>query len=392
MRRSAFLNSSPLKWGVALLLFSCSAFLLLWKPAPRKLQVVLLPFTDVAPVWNGSYPFLTISLVDHESERNKFKGSVLLIRPTIRHDSPVNEFQVDLHSGMFVLRQTDLFIPDVMPLALTRTYRGWDYDQREKEFGRGANHPYDICPTMTRFPYTYMDLVLEDFRQIHFPRVSKGTGYADAVFRYADTSSEFYGAQMSWNGDGWTLEFRDGRRLLFPEAYNGKTFAQGAPFEMQDGKGHRIEFKRDKERRLEQLIAPSGHRITFKYDEADRIVEAIDDAGNLRKYTYDPTSHLESVANATGLLYRFEYAPRLHVTGYDPYLMTGIFDGTGQLVLRNIFNDSDGGRISEQRLGNGDVYQFHYILAKQGIVETVVDGPIGKEKLFFQHGILTKVE
>jgi hypothetical protein len=35
----------------------------------------------------------------------------------------VNEFQIDLHSGLFVLRQTDLFVPDLMPLVLTRTYR-----------------------------------------------------------------------------------------------------------------------------------------------------------------------------------------------------------------------------------------------------------------------------
>jgi hypothetical protein len=35
----------------------------------------------------------------------------------------VNEFQIDLHSGLFVRRQTDLFVPDLMPLVLTRTYR-----------------------------------------------------------------------------------------------------------------------------------------------------------------------------------------------------------------------------------------------------------------------------
>ncbi len=355
-------------------------------------MVELLPFTGSAPAWNGSYLFLTISPVDSDSDRAEFKSSILLIKPTIRHDSPINEFQVDLHLGMFVLRQTDLFVSDVMPLALTRTYRGWDYDKGEREFGAGANHPYDICPTMTRFPYTYMDLVLEDFRQIHFPRVSKGTGYADAVFRHTDTSSEFYGAQMAWNGNGWTLDFRDGRRFLFPEAYYAKTFAQGAPLEMQDGEGHRIQFKRDQQRRLEQLTAPSGHTITFKYDEADRIVEAIDDAGNLRKYSYDLTGHLESVSDASRLVYRFEYAPLLHLAGYDPYLMTAVFDGRGKMLLRNIYNDSDGGRVSEQRLANGDVYRYAYIFVKQEIVETIVDGPMGKSKFFFKHGIFTKEE
>jgi hypothetical protein len=108
------------------------------------------PFTDSPPAWNGSYPYLTIAPVDLESDPIQFKSSILLIKPMVRHDSPVNEFQVDLHSGMFVLRQTDLFIYDAMPLALTRTYRPWDSQNRA--FGPGTNHPYDICPTGTRFP------------------------------------------------------------------------------------------------------------------------------------------------------------------------------------------------------------------------------------------------
>ncbi|MFY9683016.1 MAG: DUF6531 domain-containing protein, partial [Candidatus Sulfotelmatobacter sp.] len=178
----------------------------------------------------------------------KFKSSVSLVKPTLRHDSPVNEFAVDLHSGMFLLRQTDIFISDVMPLSLTRTYRVWDKNSRA--FGAGSNHPYDICPTGTRFPYTYMDLNLEDGRQVYFERISKGTGYADAVFRHDRTSSEFYAAQIAWNGDGWTLKLQDGRQVIFPEAYNAKNYAQGGPVEIRDGQGHRIQLKRDDLRNL----------------------------------------------------------------------------------------------------------------------------------------------
>jgi YD repeat-containing protein len=291
-----FRHRSVSKWGVVLVLAACGAFLLHWKPAERPVKVELLPFTDSPPSWNGSYPYLTISPVGVETDHVTFKSSILLIKPTVNHDTPINEFQVDLHSGVFVLRQTDLFVSDVMPVSLTRTYQGRDFDSRAKAFGSGSNHPYDICPTGTRFPYSYMDLNLEDFRQIHFPRISRGVGYADAVFRHSETSSEFYGAQIAWNGDGWTLTFSDGRRFLFPEAYYSKTFAQGAPYEMQDADGHRIQLKRDKERRLEQLISPSGHSITFRVDAEDRIIEATDDAGNVRKYSYDSTNHLESVA------------------------------------------------------------------------------------------------
>jgi hypothetical protein len=53
-------------------------------------------------------------------------------------------------------------------------------------------------------------------------------------------------AQIAWNGDGWTLSFRGGRHFLFPEAYCGKTFAQGAPWEMRAADGRTIQLKRDK--------------------------------------------------------------------------------------------------------------------------------------------------
>jgi YD repeat-containing protein len=237
-----------------------------------------------------------------------------------------------------------------------------------------------------------MDLNLEDARQIHFSRISEGTGYADAVFRHEQTSSEFYGAQIAWNGNGWTLDFRDGRRFLFPEAYYAKTFAQGAPYEMQDADGHRIQLKRDSLRKLEQLISPSGHTINFKYDGTDRIIEATDDAGNVRKYSYDTTDHLKRVEDASHLLYRFEYVPLLHLAGYDPYLMTAVVDGKGRMLLRNIYNDSDGGRVSEQRLADGEVYRYEYIFVKHDIVETIVNGPTGTRKFFFQRGIFGKEE
>jgi YD repeat-containing protein len=311
-----------------------------------------------------------------------------LLEPTVRHDVPVNEFLVDLHSGMFGIRQTDLFISGVMPVSLTRTYRVWDVSSRA--FGIGGNHPYDICPTGTRFPYTYMDLNLEDDRQIHFRRISKGTSYADAVFGHDETASEFYGAQIAWNGDGWTLDFRDGRQFLFPEAYHAKSYAQGAPFEIRDANGHRVMLHRDRQRNLEQLVSPSGRTISFTYDGANRISAAIDDAGHVRKYSYDRTGHLESVADGSHVLYRFEYAALLNFPGYDPYLMTRITDGTGRALLENFYEH--GGQISGQKLANGDAYKYEYTFVKNEIVETIVNGPTGRVKFFFQNGRFLREE
>jgi Domain of unknown function (DUF6531) len=347
---------------------------------PPPVKVELLPFTDSPPSWDGSYPYLVISPVGG-SAPVRFNAAISLLKPTVRHESPVNEFEVDLHTGRFVLRQTDLFVPDVMPLSLTRTYIAWDFHSRA--FGVGANHPYDICPTGTRLPYTYMDLNLEDFYQVHMPRISKGTGYADAVFRHSETSSEFYGAQVAWNGNGWTLSLPDGSRFYFPEAYNAKSYAQGAAIAMVDAKGHRIQLKRSEVRNLEELTSPGGHKISFLYDHSDRIIQAQDDASNIRKYSYDSGGHLETVSDGSRVLYRFEYQRLMNEPGYDPWLLSSVLDGDWNIILRNKFWL---GRVSEQDLADGEVYHYRYKLEGRDVVQTSITLPSGEQRILSFRG------
>jgi len=161
---------------------------------------------------------------------------------------------------------------------------------------------------------------------------------------------------------------------------------------MLDAKGHRLQLRRDKQRNLEQLISPSGHTITFRYDAEDRITEATDDAGKVRKYFYGAGGHLETVANAAHPLYRFEYACTLRSPGYDPCLMTSIADGSWNVLLRNTYNNR--GMIAEQRLANGDVYTYSYVLNQKNVIaETIVGLPTGKKrKFFFEHGVVAKEE
>lgn len=386
-RKNKFWRPPLWKWALVLGLLGCAEFLFLWK-RPRVVKVELLPFTDSPPAWDGSLPYVVISPISGSNASGSspltFKTSISMIPPTVRHDAPVNDFLVDLHSGRFVLRQTDLFVPDVMPLSLTRTYITWE--PRSRAFGVGGNHPYDICPTGTRNPYTYMDLILEGDRWIHLERISKGTGFADAVFRHQETSSEFYGAQIAWNGNGWTLSFRDGRRFYFPEAYYAKNLAQGAATEMDDAAGHRIQLKRNKVRNLEELISPAGRTITFKYDLADRIVEAADDRGNIRKYDYDQNGHVHTVSDESRVLYRFEYQRLLEVSGYEPWLLTAVMDGQWNVILQNRYFN---GRVLEQRLSDGEVYRYEYQLKGSEVVRTTLTLPSGKKKEFsFQGKIL----
>lgn len=385
-RKKNFWHPPLWKWALVLALLGCSEFLFLWHRPAGPVKVELLPFTDSPPAWDGSQPWLVISPVSGAGPIIRFKTSIAMVKPTIRHDAPVNEFVVNLRNGNFKVLQTDLFVADVMPLSLTRSYFAWEPYSRA--FGVGTNHPYDICPTGTRFPYTYQDLNLEDGYQVYMPRVSKGTGYADAVFRHDQSSSEFYGAMTAWNGNGWTMTFRDGRKIYFPEAYFARNFAQGAATEMMDAEGHRILLKRNMARNLEQLISPSGHTIDFKYDSSDRIVEAWDDAGHIRSYVYGDDGHVNMVRDGSHVLYRFEYQRLMRGADNDPWLLTAVLDGDWNVIVRNKFSN---GRVIEQALSNGEVYRYEYRLNGREVLQTTVTLPSGEKKVFvFRDGRLVE--
>jgi len=373
------------KWALVLGLLGCSEFLFLWRRPPDPVKVELLPFTDSPPAWDGSQPWLVISPI-FGAGPIRFKTSISMVKPTVRHDAPVNEFVVNLRNGNFKLLQTDLFVSDVMPLSLTRTYIAWEPHSRA--FGVGTNHPYDICPTGTRFPYTYQVLNLEDGYQVYMPRISKGTGYADAVFRHDRSSSEFYGAMTAWNGNGWTMTFRDGRKIYFPEAYFARNFAQGAPTAMVDAEGHSIQLERNKARNLEKLVSPSGHNISFKYDSSDRIVEARDDADHIRSYSYGKGGHVDTVTDGSHVLYRFEYRRLMAGADNDPWLLTAVLDGDWNALIRNKFSN---GRITEEALVNGEVYRYEYRLNGREVLQTTVTLPSGEKEVFlFRDGRLVE--
>ncbi len=330
-----------------------------------------LPPVGPAPAWDGAYPTLVVKMDPAGAGQGAIERNI----PTLRHLAPVNQFEVDLHLGLFILRQTDLFVQDSIPLALTRTYRPWD--AAVHAFGIGGNHPYDICPTGTRNPYTYLDLTLEDGRPIHYPRISPGTSYTDAVYRHDQTSSEFYNSQIAWNGDGWTLQFSDGSQVIFPEAYSARNFAQGAPTAMTNGAGRKVTFRRDSSRNLETLTSPPDTLSASATMAPPAWWKPRSDDGSVRRYTYDPKGHLQTVSDGSRTLYEFAYEPLIKQSGFDPYVMTSIRDGEGRELLRNRY--ADGGHVSEQRLAGGQVFRYQYIYdGASKVKDAIVTMPDGK--------------
>jgi YD repeat-containing protein len=330
----------------------------------------LLSLPPANPTSDGSYPELLIRYAPAASGQFRFEVSFKSSAPSLARDSPVNQFEVNLSSGKFIVRQTDLFDAGTMPISLTRTYDS--FDSNAQAFGLGASQPYDACPVGSRFPYTFIDLELEDGESVHFERISKGTGYTDAVYEHRATSSkEFFGARIGWNGDGWDLSLPGGGTFLFPEAYFAKTIAQGAIAEIRNASGQRIKVNRNHNGNIRDVISSSGHRIDLSYDDSGRIVEAHDDLGSNRKYSYDSDGHLVLASDANSILYQFIYIRSL---------MARILDASGNGILRISYNS---GRVAEVDLAGGNVYRFKYdIDSRNHVVRSVVIGPDGSSKEF----------
>ncbi len=269
--------------------------------------------------------------------------------PTIQ-GGPVERYEADLRYGHFVMRDTDLYLNDVFQVPLTRTYnsRDWIAPNPVHAFGRNSNHPYDIAPMGTRNPYTYQIIGLEDGDLLFFDRISKGSGYADAVYQHTETATRFYKAITRWNGSGWTTQFSDGSEIRFPESYSAKNMAQGAPIEMRNAQGDRLELLRDPQRNLKEIRTPHGHWIKFTYDNLDRITRADDDAGHWARYEYNADGMLTSavLSSGRGRHYRYQGA-----------LMTEIDDESGKALLHNWYVD---GELIRQQFGNGDLYSYSY--------------------------------
>src|SRR5262249_41763105 len=166
---------------------------------------------------------------------------------------------VDLSTGTFIMEKTDLFLPDVIPLKLTRTYVSSDTNQRA--FGIGITHPYRMFLWSAQ-QYQQADLILPNQARIHYVRTTSGTGFADAVFEHrgpntscpscVGSPTSFYGSVIRWNGGGWDLTLKDGTVYVLGE---------NAPLQaIRDRSGNQITITRDGGGigNITQITSPNG--------------------------------------------------------------------------------------------------------------------------------------
>jgi RHS repeat-associated protein len=282
---------------------------------------------------------------------------------------------VDPSTGVFGLHKTDLYLPDVIPLALTRTYNSAD-SAVARPFGRGMTHPYAMFLWSAQ-QWQQADLILPEGGRVHYVRTSPGTHWTDAVFVHQETQTTsatptaWYKSVISWNGNGWNLRRTDGTVFVFGE---------NAPLQgIRDRYGNVLTITRTNGQsgNISRITSSHGRWISFTYDSSNHVTQATDNIGRTVRYTYNGSGNLATVTDPENGVTTYTWTPSNQIAT--------ITDPRGIVFLSNTYTN---GRVTTQASGDGtSTTQFAYTLGTSGAVtQTDITDPRGhRERLLFNN-------
>jgi len=265
---------------------------------------------------------------------------------------------INLSTGEFFETVTDLKLPDVIPIELSRTYISNNYFSGS--FGVGSTDNFDMYLIGDMFPYTYQELIVPDGSRIRFDRISSGTSWTDAVYAATSSQCDYYGSRLTWDstaGD-WLLTLKDGTRISFPEASGATNGFCQAPTQIVDRYGNTVTLTRTANARnsptgcnLTQIKSPNGRYINLTHDSSGRITQAQDNAGRTVTYTYTSAGELQTVTDPNGGVTTYGYNT-LHQ-------MTTVIDPRGNVTMTNQYDSSNLGLVLQQTLADGSTWLFN---------------------------------
>ncbi len=273
-------------------------------------------------------------------------------------ESDLEVLNVDLRYGLLLTRRTDFYFPGQLPLELSRVLRTQDRESRA--FGIGGNHSLNIFPVGNTWPFTWMDLILEDGGRFHYRRINWGASYWDAIYRVEPTITDFYSSHIKWDGTGWVLARQDGWIYRFPSSDGVQHGEQAALIAVQDRLGNRLQLRRERSGELVGADAGGGKWMRFQYDSRHRVTLAADSQGRSLEYRYDSDGCLEEVKDVEQHVTRY---------GHDGARCPTSMAIDGHQVWSAQFDSAD--RVIKLELADLGRYQFRYVLDSSGAVSQV---------------------
>jgi YD repeat-containing protein len=237
--------------------------------------------------------------------------------PTGWHGAPIpffagqtapNRWSVNLASGAFIHVQTDIYLPDIVPINLSRTYSSIDYANRD--FGVGSSASYEIYLLGSNTIYSYIDIMFPDGSSIHMPRISSGTSW-DATYEHratpGDSTDIFDKAKLWWHSPWYFSSLKDGTGIVFPASRWAKEWGQRAAIMIQDAKGNVLDIKRDEPGNILAITSPNGRKLILTHDQNNRVTSASDSHSYVVYYGYDDDGRLTDVTDSSGDVTRYTY-------------------------------------------------------------------------------------
>ena len=289
---------------------------------------------------------------------------------------------VDLGTGLFMYKKTDLYEPDVIPIELTRVYRQGDPIARD--FGVGTWHQYDMFIGSTDSSIcSYYDLYLPGFTRIHYTRYSSGVacganGSPVPVFTCNTCPGEWFGSTLFFNQafglTYWEIFRRDGFAFLFPSGNvpNGTIQTLGLNA-IIDPNGNTLSIARDPNTSyITKITSPNSRFINFSYDANHNLTQAQDGFGRTVQYSYDSNNCLTQVTDANGGVWKYGYQPGFN----GPCYMTTITNPRNITYLTNTYDSN--ARVIQQVHADGGTYKFNYVTDPlSNVIETDMTDPRG---------------
>ncbi len=289
--------------------------------------------------------------------------------PMFRGQSPPDRWSVNLGTGAFIHVQTDAYLPDVIPINLSRTYSsfdGWDRD-----FGVGSSASYEIYLLGDNIVFSYLEMDFPDGSTVHMPRISPGTNF-DATYAHrataGDTTDAFDKAQLWWHRRWYFSRLNDGTGIVFPSSRWATEWGQRSAIMIQDASGDVLDIKRDESGNIVEVRSPNGQRLLLTHDVKNRITSADDSHGYRIYYAYDDRGRLIDVADSTGESTEYTY-------DVDDNMMV-IRRPDGRIWLTNTYDKQH--RVIEQTYLDGGRARYAYTSPNpSGMKVTEVTRPDG---------------